>query len=85
VASVTGPLRYNDAGTFTTKEVEIDVVDYRYSTNREDRHADALRGLMLRIKDDKDKVVFEWASPITTLRGKTWDSIPKSLEIKSGS
>lgn len=84
-ASVTGPLRYNGVGTFTTKEVEIDVVDYRYSTNREDRHADALRGLMLRIKDDKGKVVFEWTSPITTLRGKTWDSIPKTLEVKSGS
>jgi hypothetical protein len=40
---------------------------------------------MLRIKDDKGKVVFEWTSPITTLRGKTWDSIPKTLEVKSGS
>ncbi len=62
-----------------------DVVDYRYSTNRDDRHADALRGLMLRIKDASGKVVFDWVSPITTLRGKTWDSIPKSLEIKAGS
>lgn len=84
-AAVAGPLRYNGVGTFTTKEVPIDVVDYRYSTNREDRHADALRGLMMRIKDDQGKVVYEWISPITTLRGKTWDSIPKSLEIKSGS
>ena len=84
-ATVTGPLRYNGVGTFTTKEVPIDVVDYRYSTNREDRHADSLRGLMLRIKDEQGKVIHEWVSPITTLRGKTWDSIPKSLEIKSGS
>lgn len=81
-ASVTGPLRYNGVGNFTTKEVQIDVVDYRYSSTRDDRHADALRGLMLRIKDADGKVVHEWASPITTLRGKTWDSIPASLEVK---
>jgi len=80
--TVAGPLRYNDVGTFMTREVPIDVVDYRYSTTRQDRHVDALRGLMLRFKDAQGKVVSEWVSPITTLRGKTWDSIPKALEIK---
>ncbi|MES2598367.1 MAG: hypothetical protein V4662_23735 [Verrucomicrobiota bacterium] len=81
-ATVPGPLRYNDAGTFSTREIPIDVVDYRYSTTRQDRHVDALKGLMLRILDAQGKVVHEWVSPITTLRGKTWDSIPKSLELK---
>lgn len=82
-AAIDGPLRFNEAGSFTTVEVKIDVVDYRsYSSNR-DRHVDALRGVMLRLKDDKGKVVQEWVSPITTLRGKTWDSISKALEIKS--
>lgn len=80
--TIDGPLRFNESGAFTTIEVKIDVVDYRYSTSRRDRHVDALRGLMLRLKDDKGNVVQEWVSPITTLRGKTWDSIPKALEIK---
>ena len=57
-------------------------MDYRYSTTRQDRHVDALKGLMLRILDAQGKVVHEWVSPITSLRGKTWDNIPKTLEIK---
>jgi hypothetical protein len=81
--AIEGPLRFNELGSFNTIEVKIDVVDYRYSSSRRDRHVDALRGLMLRIKDTKGNTVQEWVSPITTLRGKTWDSIPKALEIKS--
>jgi hypothetical protein len=82
-AAVEGPLRFNELGSFNTIEVKIDVVDYRYSSSRRDRHVDALRGLMLRIKDARGNTVQEWVSPITTLRGKTWDNIPKALEIKS--
>lgn len=80
--SLAGPMRYNEIVSFTTREVSIDSVDY-LSGSRKNRHVDSLRGLMLRIKDAGGKVVHEYVSPITTLKDKTWDSIPKSLEIKS--
>ncbi len=74
-------LRYNEMTSFITSTVPLDAVNY--DTSSSSRFKDALRGLMLRIKDAKGQVVHEYVSPITTLRGKTWDSITKTLEIKS--
>lgn len=80
-AEVKGPLRYNERETFLTKPVRLDSVDYDYGISG-DRHKDSLRGLMVRIKDSAGNVVYEYVSPITTLKDKTWDSIPKELEVK---
>lgn len=80
-AKVKGPLRYNQRETFVTKPVRLDSVDYDYGYSG-DRHKDSLRGLMVRIKDSAGNVVHEYVSPITTLKDKTWDSIPKELEAK---
>lgn len=79
---VPASLRYNESTSFTTIGVPIDSVNYNSTTTR-NRHQDALRGLMLRIKDGAGKVVHHYVSPITTLQGKTWDSIPASRQVKT--
>ena len=80
VITLTEPMRYNETLSFTTNEVPLDSVNYDYSTSR---YSDALRGLMLRITDARGVVVHEYVSPITTLKGKSWGSIPKSAEIRT--
>lgn len=78
-APLKGPVRYNETATFSTKAVDIDFVNYDGAGYR---YKDGLEGVMLRIKDPQGKVVIDYVSPSTSLQGKTWDTIPASLEVK---
>jgi hypothetical protein len=75
-------LRFNEAFEFTTGETKIDKVTYDWYSSRDESYKDALRGLMIRIKDAAGNVVYEYVSSNVSLKGKTWDSIPASREIK---
>jgi uncharacterized protein affecting Mg2+/Co2+ transport len=77
-------LRFNESATFTTGEVKIDKITYNWSFSRDEKYKDALRGLMLQIKDPSGKVVQEFISSNNSMKGKTWDSVPVSSEIKAG-
>jgi len=75
-------LRFNETYQFTTGEIEIDEVSYRWTYSRNERYKDALRGIMVRIKDSGGNVVEEFVSAHSPMKGKTWDSVPASREIK---
>lgn len=81
-AAISKELRFNETFEFNTGEVKIDKVSYDWSFSRDERYKDALRGLMIRIKDSAGKVVHEFVSSNVSLKGKTWDSIPATREIK---
>jgi len=76
-------LRYNESVNFTAGEMKLDSVSYDWSSMRDERYKDALRGIMIRIKDKNGKVVQEFISPNASMKGKTWDTVPASLEIKA--
>lgn len=75
-------LRFNETFEFSTGEIKIDKVTYEWSYSRDERYKDALRGIMIRVKDSGGNVVQEFISPTASLKGKTWDSFPASREIK---
>lgn len=75
-------LRFNEKFEFGTVEIEIDKVSYDWSFSRDERYKDALRGIMIRIKDSSGKVVQEFISTNASMKGKTWDTVPASREIK---
>lgn len=79
-AALKGPYRYNETATFKSKEMKIDTVDY---SDVGGRYKDGLLGMMVRIKNAKGEVVVDWVTPTAALKGKTWDNVPKSLEIQS--
>jgi hypothetical protein len=81
-ASLDKELRFNETFQFTTGEVQIDEVSYRWSSMRNERYKDALRGVMIRIKDAAGNVVWDFVSSHSPMTGKTWDSVPASREIK---
>jgi hypothetical protein len=62
-------LAFNRVLDITSTPVEIDIVDYDGSGYR---YKDELKGCLVRISDKSGNVVFDWVSPETSMKGKTW-------------
>lgn len=61
-------LGFNRTLEVTTTPVKIDLVDYEYGS----RYKDSLKGCLVRIVDQDDKVVLDWVSPEVSMKGKDW-------------
>ncbi|MFT5467556.1 MAG: hypothetical protein ACI8UO_002661 [Verrucomicrobiales bacterium] len=68
---VAAAVDYGKRIEFKTKEMKIDRVDYQYGNYD---YKDEIKGLMIRVVDANGNVVSEWAEPVNTLKGKTWEN-----------
>lgn len=64
-------LPYNKTMEFQTKPMQIDFVDYE---GFGDKWKDEIKGVMIRIETPAGKKIAEWAEPVNTLKGKTWEN-----------
>lgn len=63
-------LAFNRTFQFTTKPVQIDVVDYDYGN----RYKDEIKGCLIRIVNQTGDVVLDWRSPDVGMKNKSWSN-----------
>ena len=61
-------LGFNRTLEVTSTPVQIELVHYDYAG----RYKDELKGCLVRIVDQDDKVVLDWVSPEVSMKGKDW-------------
>lgn len=64
-------VEYGKTIEFGTKEMQIDRVDYQYGNYD---YKDEIKGLIIRVVDSQGAVVGEWAEPVNTMKGRTWEN-----------
>jgi hypothetical protein len=80
-ARLESELDYNRTMQVTTTPVQIDTVDYDGGGAR---HKDEIKGCLVRVLNDQGKVIVDYASAQTAMKGKTWANTETLAEGKSG-
>lgn len=68
---VNDDLAFNHTLQVTTTPVDIDTVDYEGAGYR---YKDELKGCLVRVTDHAGKVILDWVSSETAMKGKSWAS-----------